>query len=161
MFVGAFCWWMVFDWPGTARFLSPEDRLRVRRRLAADNQSNAAEEYDRRHITAALKDWKCWGYAVIYMGCLMPLYAFSLFLPTILAGMGYAGTHAQLLSVPPYAVAATMTIIVGYLGDRTRQRGILNMIVVSIGIAGFIMVCIFGQTGDYQYQDIMLTLPSS
>jgi Na+-driven multidrug efflux pump len=75
----------------------------------------------------------------------MPLYAFSLFLPTILAGMGYAGTHAQLLSVPPYAVAATMTIIVGYLGDRTRQRGILNMIVVSIGIAGFIMVSISGQ----------------
>jgi hypothetical protein len=56
MFVGGFCWWMVFDWPGTARFLSPEDRIRVRRRLAADNQSNAAEEYDRRHITAALKD---------------------------------------------------------------------------------------------------------
>jgi hypothetical protein len=38
-----------------------------------------------------------------------------------------------------------MTIIVGYLGDRTRQRGILNMIVVSIGIAGFIMVSISGQ----------------
>jgi hypothetical protein len=32
------------------------------------------------------------------MGVLMPLYAFSLFLPTILAGMGYAGTKAQLLS---------------------------------------------------------------
>jgi len=140
MFVGAFCWWMVFDWPGTARFLSPEDRIRVRRRLAADNQSNAAEEYDRRHIYAALKDWKCWGFAVIYMGCLMPLYAFSLFLPTILAGMGYAGTRAQLLSVPPYAVAATMTIIVGWLGDRTRQRGILNMIVVVIGIIGFVML---------------------
>jgi len=140
MFVGAFCWWMVFDWPGTARFLSPEDRIRVRRRLAADNQSNAAEEYDRRHIYAALKDWKCWGFAVIYMGCLMPLYAFSLFLPTILAGMGYAGTRAQLLSVPPYAVAATMTIVVGWVGDRTRQRGILNMIVVVIGIVGFVMV---------------------
>lgn len=142
MFVGGFCWWMVFDWPGDARFLSPEDRIRVRRRLAADNQSNTAEEYDRRHIYAALKDWKCWGYAVIYMGCLMPLYAFSLFLPTILAGMGYSGTRAQLLSVPPYAVAATMTIVVGYVGDRTRQRGILNMITVSIGIVGFVMVCL-------------------
>jgi hypothetical protein len=157
MFVGAFCWWMVFDWPGTARFLSPEDRIRVRRRLAADNQSNAAEEYDRRHITAALKDWKCWGFAVVYMGCLMPLYAFSLFLPTILAGMGYAGTQAQLLSVPPYAVAATMTIIVGWVGDRTRQRGILNMVVVSIGIAGFIMV---GNIGPREPSslDMMLTV---
>jgi hypothetical protein len=37
-----------------------------------------------------------------------------------------------------------MTIIVGWVGDRTRQRGILNMVVVSIGIAGFIMVCNIG-----------------
>ena len=140
MFVGCFCWWMVFDWPGDARFLSPDDRIRVRRRLAADNQSNTAEEYDSRHIWAAIKDWKCWGYAVIYMGCLMPLYAFSLFLPTILAGMGYTGTRAQLLSVPPYAVAATLTIIIGWVGDRTRQRAILNMIVSSMGIIGFVMV---------------------
>jgi cyanate permease len=155
MFVGGFCWWMVFDWPGTARFLSPEDRIRVRRRLAADNQSNAAEEYDRRHIYAALKDWKCWGFAVIYMGCLMPLYAFSLFLPTILAGMGYAGTRAQLLSVPPYAVAATVTILVGWLGDRTRQRGILNMIVVSIGIVGFVMV---SRVETHRRESLVLTI---
>merc|ERR1712072_1258570 len=101
MFVGCFCWGMVFDWPATARFLTEEDRLRLRRRLAADNQSSTAEEYDKRHVIAALKDWKCWGYAFIYMGNLCPLYAFSLFLPTILAGMGYKGTHAQLLSVPP------------------------------------------------------------
>ncbi|KAK6433100.1 hypothetical protein LTR95_010728 [Oleoguttula sp. CCFEE 5521] len=140
MFVGCFCWWMVFDWPATARFLSPEDRIRLRRRLAADNQSSSAEEYDKRHIIAALKDWKCYAYAFIYMGVLMPLYAFSLFLPTILAGMGYAGTKAQLLSVPPYACAAAMTIFVGWVADRTRQRGLCNMVVVSFAIVGFTML---------------------
>lgn len=67
-FVGCFCWWMVFDWPDTARFLSPEERIRVRRRLAEDNQSSTSEDYDKRHVIAALKDWKCWGYAFIYMG---------------------------------------------------------------------------------------------
>ena len=65
MFVGGFCWWMVFDWPDTARFLTPDERLRVRRRLAEDKQSSTGEEYDKRHIIAALKDWKCWGYAVM------------------------------------------------------------------------------------------------
>ncbi|KAK5957981.1 hypothetical protein OHC33_001171 [Knufia fluminis] len=68
MFVGCFCWWMVFNWPDTAGFLTPDERLRVRRRLAEDNQSSTGEEYDKRHIYAALKDWKTWGYAVIYMG---------------------------------------------------------------------------------------------
>ncbi|OCT49698.1 putative transporter [Cladophialophora carrionii] len=140
MFVGGFCWWMVFDWPDTARFLTPDERIRVRRRLAMDKQASSAEEYDRRHILAALRDWKTWGYAFIYMGCLCPLYAFSLFLPTILRGMGYQGTRAQLLSVPPYAVAAAMTIFIGWFADRTRWRGYCNMAVVSCGIVGFVML---------------------
>lgn len=70
----------------------------------------------------------------------MPLYSFSLFLPTILAGMGYAGTHAQLLSVPPYAVAAALTILVGWFADKTRWRGYCNMVTVSIGLIGFSML---------------------
>ena len=131
---------MVFDWPDTARFLTPEERLRVRRRLAQDKQSSTGEEYDKRHIIAALKDWKCWGYAVIYMGTLCPLYSFSLFLPTILAGMGYKGTRAQLLSVPPYAVAAALTIFVGWVADKTRMRGYCNMATVTVGMVGFCML---------------------
>jgi nitrate/nitrite transporter NarK len=131
---------MVFDWPDNARFLTPDERIRLRRRIIADKQQKTAEEYDKRHIYAGIKDWKTWGYMVIYMGCLCPLYAFSLFLPTILGGMGYSGTHAQLLSVPPYAVAACCTILVGWIGDRTKKRGYLNMATVSVGIMGFIML---------------------
>ena len=167
MFVGCFCWWMVFDWPDTARFLSPEDRLRLRRRLAEDKQSSTAEEYDKRHIYAALKDWKTWGYAFIYMGTLMPLYSFSLFLPTILAGMGYKGTHAQLLSVPPYACAAACTIFVGWVADRTRCRGYCNMVTVCFAIAGFSML-ISSKNPKIQYAGTFLgaigiypTIPNS
>jgi MFS family permease len=138
--VGAFCWWMVFDWPDTARFLTEDERIRVQRRLIMDRQGRTAEDFDKRHIWAALKDWKTYGYAVIYMGCLMPLYAFSLFLPTILRGMGHVGTKAQLLSVPPYACAALLTVIVGFVADRTKCRGYCNIATVLIGIIGFIML---------------------
>ncbi|KAF4978625.1 hypothetical protein FZEAL_5028 [Fusarium zealandicum] len=116
--VGLFCWWMVFDWPDTARFLSPEDRIRVQRRLILDRQGRIAEDFDKRYIWAAMKDWKTYVYMVIYMGSLCPLYAFSLFLPTIINGMGHEGTRAQLLSVPPYACAAAATIFVGIFADR-------------------------------------------
>jgi sugar phosphate permease len=137
---GTFCWWMVFDWPDTARFLTPEERLRLCRRLAEDKQASTYEEYDKRHVYAALRDWKTWLYAVIFVGCCLPLYSFSLFLPTILRGMGYEGTHAQLLSVPPYAGAALVTVIVGWLADRTRVRGYYNIIVSAIGGIGFTML---------------------
>jgi sugar phosphate permease len=139
--VGLACWWMVFDFPDTARFLTPDERLRAQRRLRADGQARATVgKIDRRHVNAALTDWKTWGYAVIYMGCLCPLYCFSLFLPTILLGMGYEGTKAQLLSVPPYAVAAVMTVLIGWIADKTKWRGYCNMVISLIGCVGFAML---------------------
>lgn len=138
--VGVACYWMVSDWPDTARFLTADDRLRLRRRLAADKQPSTKEEYDKRHIYAAVRDWKTWCYGFIYVGSIIPLYAFSLFLPTILRGMGYQGTHAQLLSVPPYACATVSTIFIGWLADRTRWRGYCNMGIALLAISGFILL---------------------
>ncbi|SPO06214.1 related to allantoate permease [Cephalotrichum gorgonifer] len=153
--VGVFCWWMVFDWPDTATFLTPEERIRVQRRLILDRQGRTAEDFDKRYMFEGLKDWKTYGYMVIYMGCLTPLYAFSLFLPTILKGMGHAGTKGQLLSVPPYAVAALLTVTVGFIADRTRWRGYCNMVTVSVAIAGFIML-IVSSSPKTQYAAVFL-----
>lgn len=165
--VGAFCWWMVFDWPDTASFLTDEERVRLQRRIIMDRQGRSAEDFDKRHIYAALTDWKTYGFMVIYMGCLTPLYAFSLFLPTILRGMGYTGTRAQLLSVPPYACAAVCTILVGFFADRTRWRGYCNMVTVSIGIIGFAML-LGSSNPQVQYAAVFLgavgiypTIPNS
>ena len=158
---------MVFDWPDNARFLSEDDRIRLRRRIVADKQQKTAEEFDKRHIYAGFKDWKTYGYMFIYMGTLVPLYAFSLFLPTILRGLGHAGTKAQLLSVPPYAVAAICTIGVGFIADRTKMRGYCNMATVSVGIIGFLML-IASPNPNVQYAGTFLgaagiypTIPNS
>jgi MFS family permease len=69
---GLFCWWMVFDWPDTASFLTPEERIRVQRRLILDRQGNTAEDFDKRHIYESLKDWKTYGYMVIYSESPLP-----------------------------------------------------------------------------------------
>lgn len=87
-----------------------------------------------------------WLGMVIYMGCDMPLYAFSLFLPSIVSELGWSGpdgkdvVRAQLMSVPPYVAAAILTVIIGFVADRTRQRGICNIAVSAIGIVGFAMM---------------------
>jgi hypothetical protein len=41
------------------------------------------------YFWSAVSDWKMWLGMFIYMGADMPLYAFSLFLPTIIKNMGY------------------------------------------------------------------------
>lgn len=139
--VGIASFWMVYDFPDEATFLSVDDRQRVLRRLKADQQSSAEHEAFRmEYFWASVKDWKTWLYAAIYMGCDAPLYAFSLFLPSIIASLGYTSTTAQLLSVPPYAAAAILTITVGYIADRTRQRGLCNICTSFLGMAGFAML---------------------
>ena len=114
----------VHDFPDEATFLSDDDRRRVIRRLKADAQSSAEhEEFKMSYFWSVLKDWKTYTGMIVYMGCDGSLYAFSLFLPTIIKEMGYKSIHAQLLSVPPYAVAAVVTITVGFVADRTGMRG--------------------------------------
>jgi MFS family permease len=111
------------------------------RRLKMDKQSSAEhEEFKMQYVWMAVKDYKMWLGMLIYMGCDMPLYAFSLFLPSIISQLGYSSTKAQLLTVPPYAAACIMTILIGYIADRTRQRGLCNICVSFFGITGFAML---------------------
>ncbi|KAK4132773.1 MFS general substrate transporter [Trichocladium antarcticum] len=141
--VGLISPWMVHDFPHEAKFLSEVDRARVIRRLKQDNQASADHEsFKISYLWDAMKDWKMWLGMVIYMGCDMPLYAFSLFLPTIISGLGWNTTvvRAQLMSVPPYAVAAILTVVIGYVADRTRARGLCNIFISVLGVAGFAML---------------------
>ena len=139
--LGAVSPFFVHDFPDEATFLSPQDRARVIRRLKDDNQSSAEhEEFRMAYFWAAIKDWKVWCFMVIYMGCDGALYAFSLFLPTIINQLGFTSTRANLLSVPPYAAAAIVTITVGWFADRTRLRGWSNVVVSLSGIIGFSML---------------------
>ncbi len=141
--VGVISYWMVHDFPAEATFLSPDDRARVLRRLAADKQaSSKTERFKWKYVFASVTDWKTTLYAIIYMGCVGSLYAFALFVPTIIKGMNpqYSATTVNLLSVPPYAVAAVATIFIGWLADRTKQRGVYNIFMSLFGIAGFAML---------------------
>jgi len=90
--IGIVSFWMVHDFPDEATFLTDVDRARVIRRLKLDKQSSAEhEEFKMEYFWASVKDWKTWTGAAIYMGCDGALYAFSLFLPSIIAGMLFCG----------------------------------------------------------------------
>lgn len=54
------------------------------------------------------------------------VYALSLFLPTIIKGLGYSAANAQLLTIPVYFAATVSCLLVGYYADRTGQRGLFT-----------------------------------
>ncbi|KAG7445008.1 MFS general substrate transporter [Guyanagaster necrorhizus] len=137
--------WIIQDFPDTAKFLSEEERTVVVRRLQGDDQFSAAGEKLRmKYIMQSLLDWKTWVGIVIYMGCDMPLYAFSLFLPTIINEASFDATPANLLTVPVYVWACIMTCIVGFLADRWGRRGYFNLlspsVLYNLGAAGYIIL---------------------
>ncbi|KXX82185.1 High-affinity nicotinic acid transporter [Madurella mycetomatis] len=116
---GVASFWLVHDFPDEARFLSEADRARVVRRLKLDKQSSAEHEAFRmRYFWAAIRDWKMWLGMAIYMGCDMPLSC----------------------PVPPYAAAALLTVAIGFVADRTRARGLCNILVSVLGVVGFSML---------------------
>ncbi|KAG0639158.1 major facilitator superfamily domain-containing protein [Tuber brumale] len=136
--IGVISFWVVVDFPDDAKFLTPEDRARVLRRLRDDQQSSAEhEDFKTLYLWQSLKDWKTYTGMLIYMGVDGALYAFSLFLPSIIKEMGYSATRAQLLSVPPYAAACIFTILIGWRADRSNRRGVFNIATSLLGVAGF------------------------
>lgn len=42
--------------------------------------------------------------------------------------------------MPPYAAAAILTVSIGFIADRTRQRGLCNIGVSFLGMIGFAML---------------------
>ncbi|KDR80770.1 hypothetical protein GALMADRAFT_1105708 [Galerina marginata CBS 339.88] len=138
---GAASFWIIQDFPDTAKFLTEEERTFVIRRLQADDQFSAAgENFRMKYIFSSLKDWKTWLGMLVYMGVDMPLYAFSLFLPSIINQLGFTATPANLLTVPVYVFACIVTCSVGFMADRWGRRGYFNIIFLSIGAVGYIIL---------------------
>lgn len=113
----------MYDYPDTVKFLTDTERKEVTARLKRD-RSSLADEFDMRYFWNALKDWKIWVHMFITIGVFTALYSYALFVPTIIAGLGYKSTTAQLLTVPPYFVACFFCIVAGYAADRLKQRGL-------------------------------------
>lgn len=90
-----------------------------------------------------------------YAGIDGPLYAFSLFTPSIINSLGYTATNANLLSVPIYTWACILTVLVGFLADRRGQRIMFNFIFLTAGAAGYIIL-ISSKTPGLSYFAIFL-----
>ncbi|PPQ63105.1 hypothetical protein CVT24_005816 [Panaeolus cyanescens] len=134
---GVASFWIIQDFPDTAKFLTEEERTVVIRRLQSDDQFSAAgENFKMKYIIKSFLDWKTWLCMLVYMGSDMPLYAFSLFLPSIIS----QATPANLLTVPVYVAACIATCGVGFYADKWGRRGYFNIGCLSVGLVGYIIL---------------------
>jgi len=123
--------------------LSEKERVFVIRRLQSDDQFSAAgEDLKWKYIWKSIFDWKTWVGMILYMGADGPLYAFSLFLPSIINQLGFDATPANLLTVPVYTLACICTCVVGFLADRTKKRGYFTFGFFCLAAVGYIILIV-------------------
>ena len=70
---------------------------------------------------------------------LIPIYSYSLFLPTIIKGLGYSRVTAQLFTVPPNFLAFLSVLAFAWTSDRIKMRGPLIAIALVLASVGYIM----------------------
>ena len=170
--VGAY--FFIYNYPATAEFLSDNERKFIINRLK-DTDANNEEVFTWDNVYAALKDYKCWFYGLGFHTMSLPLYTLSLFLPSIIKELGYTSAQAQLLTVPPYAIATILTVVVAVLAEKTHKRAPFILGSSSLAIIGYIILIstpkghprtsyvgtIFAAAGIYPSTAIVLSWPAA
>ncbi|PLB52498.1 high-affinity nicotinic acid transporter [Aspergillus steynii IBT 23096] len=111
------------DSPADAWFLNSEEKAMVRLRYEMDPHWGVDDEFSWSDVAKTFIDPKFYAFVVFQFPVDISLYGFTTFLPSIIEGMGYTSVRANLLTVPVYAWGLLWFLGVGYMSDRTGNRG--------------------------------------
>ncbi|KAH7072659.1 major facilitator superfamily domain-containing protein [Paraphoma chrysanthemicola] len=145
---GIICYFFMPDTPAAAGFLSDEEKewALLRMRIDAGGSTTAAavddEKFSWYWMKMALKSPQTYFCSFIWFFLLVPLYSFTLFLPSIISGMGYTATTAQLFTVPPNMAAFFTVLITAYYSDKLKNRGYFIIGGAIVAIGGYIMLLV-------------------
>lgn len=165
------------DSPDHAKFLNVEEKAIAKSRaIRQAGTSNRIGGLNLKQLFQTLYDAKAWCYAVCSSvprskhpswffflrsntsrtdRCLKCMYfsvnvsyaSLPVYLPTILAKMGYSSINAQGLSAPPYFAAYLFANITTFIADRTQQRGLVLIITSLVGGIGYIVLAMVTTVG--------------
>jgi hypothetical protein len=133
-------YFFVHNYPATAKFITPKEKEYILARLKDDSDATRNEKFTWDGVHKALKDPKIYLYGLCYLTASFPGYTLSLFLPTIINGLGYTAAQAQLLSIPPNAIAFVLTMSVAIVAEKTGRRAPFIIGGSAIGVVGYIML---------------------
>lgn len=151
---------IIVDFPHKADgFLKPEEKQFVIDRINNDRGDAEEDSVTLERILHHLKDWKLYVWAFNLMASTLPGYAYSYFKTIILMGMGFTNTESQLLSAPPYILAAATTYLSGWLTDKYQIRGPVIAVHQLLTAVGMIITA-YGQVNGARYFGVFLGISS-
>ncbi|KAG2025316.1 hypothetical protein GB937_003079 [Aspergillus fischeri] len=131
-------WIFLPDYPESARWLTREEKDLAAQRLRTEGSKGEAEAMTWEDAKAVLTDWRLYAHYAVYFGISAPFSSLSLFTPAITSGLGYTNLRAQLMTVPPWAVAYVVTTAAAWSADHFNSRGLHSALFAFIGAMGFL-----------------------
>jgi sugar phosphate permease len=149
--------------PSNARFFSTKERDYVMAKLKADGAvagDDKSDDFSWIEVIRCLQSVHVWLLAPVLFFIGTTLYSLAYFEPTIVAGLGYTGTKAQLMSAPPFAFAFVVSMITAVISDRYKCRGYMLIFFSVCNLIGFIMFYA-SNSHHVRYGSLFLTISGS
>ncbi|KAJ6542075.1 major facilitator superfamily domain-containing protein [Mycena vulgaris] len=140
--VVAICiFFLIIDSPTQASWLTPEETILAVGRLEAEYPAvdEDAQHTRKQTIRQGLLDVNTWFVAVGIFFLNVAVQGSAVFLPTVIATLFPTKTtvEKQLLSVPPYFMAAVVQIIAPYISMRMDSRGPFMVFHAAVGVVAY------------------------
>ncbi|KAF8349449.1 major facilitator superfamily domain-containing protein [Amanita rubescens] len=148
--VSIIAYFIVPTWPHKTSFLTEPEKAQLLNRLKSDSDSADQEPFQWQYVRQALMDHLVWAYAFLYHGFSFVLYSLSLFMPTIIANMGFQSWQAQLMTVPPNTAACLSIWLIVWLSSRIDKRAPFILGSAVVAIIGYIII-LTAKTAGGQY----------
>lgn len=88
-------------------------------------------------MKSVLSDIKVWLGGLMYFGLIVPAYGYAYFSTTIIMTYKFNAIETQLRSVPPWAGAFVMAMVVAVVSDWMRHRFLFAILPILFSISGF------------------------
>ncbi|KAF2641311.1 MFS general substrate transporter [Massarina eburnea CBS 473.64] len=141
--------------PAECWFLTERERRIAMERLVLKGGADENENVELHHVTRSFFNINNYICAVGFFLINITVQGISLFMPTILADLGWTATKAQLYTVPPYVCACAVAIGVAFVSDKTNRRGIYLAAFTLLAIAGF-SIMRWATNPDVRYAGVFL-----
>jgi MFS family permease len=127
-------WFYLTDRPADARWLAPEERQWLQRRLDAERATRtAAHEISVRQV---LLNPKVLALSVVYFGAVATNYGTAFWLPQIVKGFGLSNAMTGIVTAIPYVVGTLGMIWWGRRSDAKMERKGHAAVALAIAAAG-------------------------
>ncbi len=131
--------------PRAARWLSPEEKEIILRRLAEEQKEKEETRGHGRTLGEAFRSGKVWALSAVYFGAVMGVYGMAFWLPQIVKDMGVRSTSTiGLITAIPWAVAAVGMVLFGRHSDKTQERKGHVALAALTGAIGFALAAMVG-----------------